>query len=248
MGRVARKTCGPMKAAARTIFVGSALGVSAVTVNTASAGPWSQGQGHVYAEVAVLGQRIDGAGAVRGELYAEYGVTDRWTIIGQAEGVQFPQLSGQDQYAYRATARRQIWQKGRFTAAFEGGVVGGAAIGGTIGGCDSAGGEARLSVGVTGRTKRKEREWFAFADVIAREHGNCRRQRLEAGFGQEIFPKWWSVSKVYLETGSGDARSIKLDSKISRTFGRNELGLGYRQEVSGRFQEIGLLVSLVRRF
>lgn len=237
-----------MKWSLRGFALGGAFGLSPLIIDEAVAGPWGQGAGRTYAEIAALGQLIDGAGAVRGELYAEYGVTDKWTIIGQAEGVRFPQLSGQDQYAYRATARRQIWQKGRFTAAFEGGVVGGEAIGGTIGGCDSAGGEARLSVGATGQTKRREREWFAFADVIAREHGNCRRQRLEAGFGQEVASNWWSVNKVYLETGSGDARSIKLDSKISRTFGRNELGLGYRQEVSGRFREIGVVVSLVRRF
>ena len=233
---------------ARVLMVGGVLGLSPLAAGKAWAGPWGQGEGHVYAEMAVLGQRIDGAGAVRGELYAEYGVTDTWTVIGQLEGVRFPQLSGQDQYAYRATVRRQIWQKGRFTAAFEGGVVGGEAIGGTIGGCDSVGGEARISVGATGRTRRRERAWFGFADAIVREHGNCRRQRLEVGYGQEIVPKWWSVNKVYLETGTGDARSIKLDSKISRVFGRNELGLGYRQEVSGRFREVGIVVSLVRRF
>ncbi len=228
--------------------LGGGLGLSPVFGGDAIAGPWGQGAGRTYAEIAVLGQRIDGVGAVRGELYAEYGVSDKWTVIGQAEGVRFPQLSGQDQYAYRATVRRQIWQKGRFTAALEGGVVGGEAIGGTIGGCDSVGGEARLSVGAAGRTRRADRNWFAFADAIVREHGNCRRQRLELGYGQEVIPKWWSVNKVYVETGTGDARSIKLDSKISRTFGRNELGLGYRQEVSGRFREIGVVVSLVRRF
>lgn len=214
----------------------------------AAAGPWGQGDGNVYAEIAVLGQRIDGVGAARVELYGEYGVSDKWTAIGQLEGVTFPALSGQDQFAYRATFRRQIWQKGRFIAAFEGGVVGGEAIGGTIGGCDSVGGEARLSIGASGKTKRNERSWFGFADAVIREHGNCRRQRIEAGYGQEIFPKWWSVNKVYLETGTGDAQSIKLDSKISRQFGANELGLGYRQEVSGRFREIGIVVSLVRRF
>ena len=215
---------------------------------SASAGPWGQGAGNTYAEIAVLGQRIDGIGAARGELYAEYGLTDKWTLIGQLEGVTFPALQGQDQYAFRATARRQFWQKGRFSAAFEGGLVGGEAIGGTIGGCDSVGGEARISLGATGRTKRNERAWFAFVDGAIREHGNCRRQRIEAGFGREIRPKWWTVNKVYLETGTDNARSIKLDSKISRQFGRNELGLGYRQEVGGRFREIGVVVSLVRRF
>jgi len=237
-----------MKVSSRALAVGVAFVGHQMMGNVAVAGPWGQGEGNTYAEIAVLGQRIDGAGAARVELYAEYGLSDNWTVIGQLEGVTFPQLSGQDQFAYRATARHQIWQNGRFLAAFEGGVVGGAAIGGTIGGCDSVGGEARISLGATGQTRRREREWFAFADAIVREHGNCRRQRLEFGYGQEILPKWWSVNKIYLETGSGDAESIKLDSKISRQFGKMELGLGYRQEVSGRFREIGVVVSLVRRF
>lgn len=237
-----------MGTSAQTFAAGGALLLHCAGSGTASAGPWGQGAGNTYAEIAVLGQRIDGAGAVRGELYAEYGVTDKWTVISQLEGVTFPALDGQDQYAYRATIRRQFWQNGRFTAAFEGGVAGGEAIGGTIGGCDTVGAEARISLGATGQTKRNDRSWFAFADGVVREHGNCRRQRIEAGFGQEIWPKWWTVNKVYLETGTGNARSIKLDSKISRQFGRNELGIGYRQEVGGRFREIGVVASLVRRF
>jgi len=233
---------------ARGAYTACALLIHCGFAPLAVAGPWGQGDGNTYAEIAVLGQRIDGVGAARGELYAEYGVTDKWTVIGQLEGVTFPALSGQDQFAYRATVRRQIWQKGAFLAAFEGGVVGGEAIGGTIGGCDSVGGEARLSVGASGKTRRNDRSWFGFVDGVIREHGNCRRQRIEAGYGQEIFPNWWSVNKVYLETGTGEAQSIKLDSKISRKFGANELGLGYRQEVSGRFREIGVVVSLIRRF
>ena len=124
---------------------------------------------------------------------------------------------------------------------------GGEAIGGTIWGCDTVGGEARLSFGGGGRTERG-RDWFTFVDGAIREHGTCRRQRIEAGYGREIARNWFTVNKVFLEIGTNDARSAKFETVVSRRFGKLELGLGYRQEFGGRFRENGLIVSLERRF
>lgn len=218
-----------------------------VTCAQALAGPWTLPRDGAYTQLAVLGQRVAGEDAVRGELYGEYGVTPRWTATGQLEGVTFPELSGFDQFAYRATLRRQLFQQGRFLLAFEGGVIGGEAIGGTIGGCYTVGGEARVSIGGGGRSKRGL-NWFGFADAIVREHGNCRRQRFETGFGREIVSNWFTVNKLYLETGTGDAQSAKLETILSRRFGNLDLGVGYRQEFGGRFQEAGIIISLERRF
>ena len=132
-------------------------------------------------------------------------------------------------------------------AALEGGVVGGEAIGGTIGGCDTVGGEARLSIGGGGRTKR-QRDWFTFFDVAIREHGNCRRQRIEAGYGREVAKNWFTVNKVFLEVGTDDARSAKFETLVSRRVGRTDFSVGFRQEFGGRFQESGVLLSIQRRF
>lgn len=211
------------------------------------AAPWVQEKSKIYTQAAILGQRIDGQNAIRGELYGEYGVSSKWTLNGQVEGVKFTELDGFDQFAYRFTARRSLWRRGNWRAAFEGGIVGGEAIGGTIGGCDTLGGEARVSVGGGGRTE-KGRDWFVFLDGAIREHGNCRRQRIEAGYGQEVIKNWFAVSKVFLEDGSGDARSAKFETLISRRFGKLDVGLGYRQEFGGRFQENSIVFSLERRF
>lgn len=213
----------------------------------ANAGPWVRDQGAGYWQAATLGQQIDGATAIRGELYGEYGLTRRWTVNAQLEGVTFTQLDGFDQFAYRLTGRRQFWQRGIWKAAFEGGLVGGEAIGGTIGGCDTIGGEARLSFGGGGRTEGN-RDWFTFFDVAIREHGNCRRQRIEFGYGREVVKNWFTTNKVFLEEGSGDARSAKFETVVSRRFGKTDLSLGYRQEFGGRFRENGLILSVERRF
>lgn len=213
----------------------------------ADAGPWVREKRSGYWQSAVLAQKIEGEAAVRGELYGEYGVTSKWTLTAQLEGVTFPALSGFDAGAYRLTGRRQFWRKGVWRAAFEGGVVGGAAIGGTLDGCDTVGAEARLSLGGGGRTK-KERDWFTFVDVAIREHGNCRRQRIEAGYGREVTKNWLTINKVYLEEGSGDARSVKIESVLMRRIGKLGISLGYRREVGGRFREDGLILSLERRF
>lgn len=213
----------------------------------ASAGPWTRDKGAGYASVTVLGQSIDGEEAVRGELYGEYGLTTKWTLSAQLEGLTFPDLAGFDQYAYRATLRRQVWSGGVWRAAIEGGVVGGEAIGGTIGGCDTAGGEARVSFGGGGRNK-KGRDWFTFIDGVVREHGNCRRGRIEAGYGMEVLPNWFTVNKVFLEDGTDNARSAKAETTIFRRFGRTDIGIGLRQEFGGSFQETGVLFSVERRF
>ncbi len=216
-------------------------------MEVAEAGPWTRDKGGSYWQAAVLGQTIDGEPAVRGELYSEYGVTEDWTLNAQLEGVTFTEIDGFDQFAYRVTGRRQLWQRGIWRVGFEGGIVGGEAIGGTIGGCDTIGGEARLSFGGGGRSERG-RDWFTFIDGIVREHGNCRRQRVEAGYGQEVFKNWFTVNKVFLEEGTGDARSAKLETVLSRRFGSTNISFGYRQEFGGRFEERGVLISIERRF
>lgn len=227
---------------------GLALGIGlAVAAGQAEAGPWTRPQGDGYASFAVLGQRIDGEDAVRLEAYGEIGVTSKWLLTAQVDGLVFTGIDGFDQTAWRATARRGIWRRGRFLAAVEAGAVGGAAIGGTFSGCDTVGGEARLSFGGGGRTG-SGRDWFLFADAIVREHGNCRRQRAELGFGQEVARNWFSTSKLYLETGSGDARSAKVETVVSRRFGSTDIGLGYRQEFGGTFQEAGVILRLEHRF
>jgi len=224
-----------------------AIAIGAGLSLPAEAGPWTRQKGAGYTQAAILGQNIDGVGAVRGELYGEYGVTSKWTLNAQLEGVTFPELAGFDQFAYRFTGRRQIWKKGIWRAAIEGGVVGGEAIGGTLGGCDTVGGEARLSFGGGGRTE-KGGDWFTFLDGAIREHGNCRRQRIEAGYGRKIVGNWFTVNKVFLENGTDDAGSAKFETVLSRRFGKLELGLGYRQEFGGRFRENSLILSLERRF
>lgn len=214
---------------------------------TAEAGPWTREKGEAYIQTAVLAQRLNGQTGVRGELYGEYGLTPKWTLSLNLEGVTFPELNCFDQGAYRAPLRRQFWKRGAWRAAFEGGVVGGAAIGGTFGGCDSVGGEARVNFGGSGQ-RSNGREWYVFLDGVIREHGDCRRQRVEVGLGQEIIPNWFTVNKVFFEEGSGPARSVKVESVITRRFGRTDLSLGYRQEVGGLFQEAGVLFSIERRF
>ncbi|MEO0883576.1 MAG: hypothetical protein AAFY34_12740 [Pseudomonadota bacterium] len=225
-------------------FAGFAICISA---GAADAAPWTQEAGNWYVQAGLLGQTIDSEQAVRLETYAEYGLTSRWTVTGQVEGVTFPDLAGFNQYAYRLTGRRRFWQQGSLMLAVEGGLVGGEAIGGLFGGCETIGGEARLSFGGAG-TRKNGRGWFFFTDAAIREHGNCRRQRLEAGYGAELAPNWFAVNKVFYDRGGGLAQSAKFESTLVRRFEATDLGFGVRQEFGGDFQEFGLLISLERRF
>ncbi|MEM6410584.1 MAG: hypothetical protein AAF683_03510 [Pseudomonadota bacterium] len=226
----------------------AAITAAVLTIQTAHSAPWTQDAGDWYVQAAILGQNIDSEQAVRVETYAEYGLTKAWTLTGQVEGVVFPDIAGFDQYAYRLTGRRQFWRRGSLMLAAEGGLVGGEAIGGLIGGCDTPGGEARLSFGGAGTRGEDDRSWFFFTDAAIREHGNCRRQRFEAGYGQEIFPNWIAVNKVFYDRGGGLAQSAKVEATVLRRFKSTDLGIGIRQEFGGEFAEFGVLLSVETRF
>ncbi|MEM9669279.1 MAG: hypothetical protein AAF950_10180 [Pseudomonadota bacterium] len=195
-----------------------------------------------------MAQNIDAEEALRVETYAEYGLTSEWTVIGQLEGITFPDIAGFDQFAYRLTGRRRFWQSGPLMLGIEGGLVGGEAIGGLFGGCDSPGGEARLSFGGAGVRGEESRSWFFFADAAVREHGNCRRQRLEVGYGYEAIRNWFTINKVFFDRGGGLAQSAKVESTIVRRFGATDLAVGIRQEFGGDFEEFGILISIEHRF
>ncbi len=221
--------------------------IGASVADTASAGPWPQERGRAFARLGLLAQQLEGLEAGRAEAYAEYGLTDAWTVTVKAEGVAFANNSDFNQFGYRATVRRPIWRRKTALVALEGGVVGGEAIGGLNTGCETIGAEARLTTGASG--VNRGRRWFAFADVAARFHtAGCSRRRLEFGAGREFARDWYLLSQFFLERGTDDARSDKWEGGVLRRFGAVDVSLTWRQELSDRFDERGVVVALSRRF
>ena len=212
----------------------------------ASAGPWGRDPGEAYGRVALAAEELEGLTAYRYDVFTEYGLSRDWTAIAKVELVEFPDADDFTADGYRASVRRKIWQKRGFQLAAEAGAVYGAAIGG-VRGCEEIGGELRLSAGASGAIEGLD--WFGFVDVGGRAHGaGCWRERMELGFGQEIFDNVFLISQAWLERGSDEARSDKLETALLYRVGDIDFSIAYREEFSGRFDERGIVFAVASRF
>ncbi len=213
---------------------------------SANAGPWIRSAGEHYVRLAMADEQVEGLAARRIDLYGETGLGGGWSLSAKAEHVGFDTAPDFNAEGYRLTLRRALFR--RRTAVISGGVsmVHGAAIGGAEG-CAGTGGELRLGAGVSGT--RRGRDWYAFADLAGRQQGrDCQRERLELGLGRELGRNLYLTQQVWIERGSGAARSDKLETGLTFTPDWGEVTLAWREEVSGRFSETGLVLALARRF
>lgn len=220
----------------------------AVFAAKASAAPWGQFEGDTYARVAIATEDVESLSAQRYDAYAEYGIADGWTVTAKAETVRFNNNEDFNADGFRATVRKELHRGRRFVVSVEAGLLDGAAFGGAPDGCDSTGAEARVGAGWSGGFDIG-REWFAFADLARRAHeGGCERSRLELGYGSRVVGDVYIVNQLWLERGSGDARSDKLETAIVWRADVADVSIAFREELSGRFEESGIVFALAKRF
>ncbi len=211
----------------------------------AAAAPWIQDEGSLYVRVSLADESVQGLSGTRSDAYAEYGVTSKHTVSFKSERIRYGEASDFNSDGWRATVRRSIVEIGGFGTSLEFGALQGAAIGGRNG-CDTLGFEARGGVSWSGAWR--ERESFAFAEVATRNYEACRRERLDIGFGQQASERIWNITQVWLERGSPNAQSYKLQSELLWRSEIADFSIGYRQEVGGVFQEESVFLAVAHGF
>lgn len=89
----------------------------------------------------------------------------------------------------------------------------------------------------------------AFVNVESgwRARGDCGRAVSEIAAGADLAYGFRVLGKVYSEEGDG-AKSAKAEAMLYFDHEKYSYGAGYRQEVSGAFEEKGWVVSVWRRF
>ncbi len=229
----------------RIVYFLAGLVLSGVAAsNPAHAAAWVQEKGGVYLRAGLAEEDFSGFTAVRRDLYAEYGLTDRWTVAAKYEEQDFVASNIFDRTGARVTLRRQLYKQGDWSVAAEGGYLEGEAIGG-LAGCSSPGFEARIGAG-RGRVLANN-TGFAALDLGVRSHENgCARARLETVLGYTDWDGWTYTAQVWLERGQG-TRSDKVELLVSRLVGPVELAAGYRVEVSGAFEERATVLAIALR-
>ena len=211
----------------------------------AAAAPWTQPDDTLYARASIARERVEGLTGWRSDLYLEYGVSDALTLTGKVEGVSYDAAGDFNTQGWRTTVRRKLYQSGPFNVAIEGGVLKGAAVGGRNG-CNSLGVELRGGASWSGAWQ--ERQTFAFAETAMREHDSCHRTRHEFGLGQALTERVWSVTQVWIERGSRNADSDKIQSELMWRQPSLDLSIGYRSENGGSFTEESIFFAVAKTF
>ncbi|MEL6726920.1 MAG: hypothetical protein AAFP81_05355 [Pseudomonadota bacterium] len=211
----------------------------------AAAAPWIQEEDALYVRISVADEIVEGLRGTRSDVYAEYGITSRTTLSFKAERIRYGDASDFNSDGWRATVRRSLINIGAFTASAELGALQGAAIGGRNG-CDTLGIELRSGLSWSGTWRN--RQTFAFSEVATRNYKKCRRDRLELGFGQQATERLWNIIQVWLERGSPNAQSYKVQSEVLWRGEYADFSIGYRQEIGGVFQEESVFLAVARQF
>lgn len=219
---------------------------SGIASLTAEAGPWGQQKENVFARAAVSGETIDGATAWRADLYGEYGLSKKWTLIAKAESVHFSDADDFNANEAKIVAQRRVYNRRNIVAAIGGGPVYGAAIGG-ISDCDTIGVEARSSVGTSGNLAG--REWYGSVDVSGRWHSDgCQRQKIDFVFGVKYNERTTFSPQLYLEQSNRGADSAAVQIEYINHFAQFDLTYGYKFESGGLFEQHAAIVAISKRF
>jgi hypothetical protein len=123
-------------------------------------------------------------------------------------------------------------------------MIGGEALDGPA--CLGQGYEARAAIGAS--FSWLGREGFVNAEAGQRSRGDTRRRVVvEFASGIEFAPSMHLKLKAWSEEGDG-ARSAKFETGLAYDFDGLRVGIGWREEISGDFEEKGWLLTARSKF
>lgn len=210
----------------------------------AVAGAWTQQPGERLEISTVSRETGDFGESWTSDLHVEYGFAGGWGANAKiASQFRYGAIED-DRFTMEAGVQRSFALGDRAAFAVKGSVLGAEALDGPD--CQGLGYEARAAIGSS--RKLIGREAFLNFEVARRERADgCTRALAEVAAGIDLAPKWRTLVKAWREDGDG-AQTAKVEAGLFREFGKYSAGLGYRREISGTYEESGVVVSLWGRF
>lgn len=221
------------------------LSFAAILVGSgaAEAGPWAQPAREGLDISDLSYERGDFGEVWRASYWIEYGLGARWTAFGKLDSEVRPATGPDDRSGGLLGLRRTVWSAERSAAAVEAAWVFGEE---TLGDeCTGAGYEVRASYGRS--TRVAGREAFGVIEGGWRRRGGCERALALVALGWRITDDLRLSARGWAEQG-GSQTTGRAELGVQRAFGSLEVGLAWREEVSGAFEEGGVVASLWRRF
>jgi hypothetical protein len=132
----------------------------------------------------------------------------------------------------------------RSAIGFQAAVIGGESLDGID--CEGTGYEARAAAGTSFNVAGHD--GFVTVEAGRKTRGPaCEHSLAEVSAGLSLTPQWRLLGKAWGEQGD-HAKSAKAEVTLYRDFRSFSLGLGYRTEISGAFEERGVIAVLWSRF
>lgn len=214
------------------------LAAGGVVAPAAEAGAWSLPQGAqqwfatISRETGTFGQ------AWRADDFVEAGLGDGWAVTAKVEGQIRISNVYDDRTGLRVGVQKAFPLGDRASFAIQASLLTGESLDGPE--CVGEGYEARAAIGTS--FSFLDREGYVNVEAGQRSRGECDRSVLEFATGLEFAPEWNLELKAWRD-GGGETASAKAELLVSRTFWGVGVGLGWREEMSGNFEEKGWVVA-----
>jgi hypothetical protein len=201
------------------------------------AGAWSPARGEGQTITSLTRSSGDFGVTWRADEYLDYGLGGGWAASLKLENQIRTQEEFDDRIGGRLGLQRAVRIGDRASVGLQAAVLAGDALEGPS--CAGVGFEGRAMAGTSFAVSG--REGFVNVEAGVRERaGGCGRAVAEIAAGIDLSPKWRMLGKAWVEQGDG-ARSAKTEASLLRTFEGFSLGLGFQAEVSGEFEEQGVV-------
>ncbi len=218
------------------------LAASASLAPAAHAGAWSLKPGEQQWFATVSREAGDFGQAWRADDFTEAGLGDGWGVNVKLETQVRIGDTYDDRSGVRVGVQRAFAIGERGSISVQASLLGGESLDGVE--CEGGGFEARAAAGTS--FSFLGRDGFVNVEAAQRFRGDCQRAVVEVATGLEFAPAWNLGLKAWQDGGSDG--STKAEINLGYDLGFIGVGVGWRQEVSGNFDEKGWIVSARTRF
>jgi hypothetical protein len=209
----------------------------------AHAGAWSLPEGEQTWFATVSRESGDFGQAWRADDFNEIGLGDGWGLNGKVESEIRIGSTYDDRSGVRIGVQKAFAIGERASFSVQASLLAGESLDGPE--CLGGGYEARAAVGTS--FAMLGREAFVNVEIGHRVRDQCERTVMEFATGVEL-ARAWNLGLKTWQDGSGSSASAKAEISTSYDLGFIALGVGWRQEISGNFNEKGWVVSASTRF
>ncbi len=209
----------------------------------AHAGAWSLPAG-THSWLATISRETGDFGeAWRADDFTEIGLGDGWGVNFKVEseiriGTTYDDRSGARLGIQKAFA---LGERGSIA------IQASALLGESLDGIECLGEGHEVRAAIHTSFNLWGQEGFVNLEAGHRARGDCERNVTEAAIGYDFAPGWTITLKAWTE-GGDETGVTKAEASLVRDFWGVGVGIGWREEISGNFQEKGWIASARVRF